>query len=181
MTSAQRPGRAAMTASTCGCTSDPCGCSSAPCGCCEGTQQLTPARECNRPGLAAIHYRVGTQGQFFETMKARLSTITVDGVEADGQTVTTFRPLVGLTTRDSSDPSIALLDGWACVGDVLSFYQERIANEGFLRTATERRSAMELARLIGYEPRPGVASSVFLAYMIDGSHTDPTVIPAGAR
>ena len=31
-------------------------------------------------------------------------------------------------------PSIALLDAWATVADVLTFYQERIANEGYLRT-----------------------------------------------
>ena len=47
---------------------------------------------------------------------------------------------------------IALLDAWATVGDVLTFYQERIANEGYLRTATERRSVLELARLVGYAP-----------------------------
>ena len=43
-------------------------------------------------------------------------------------------PLAGLTTRDPSDPSIALLDAWAVVADVLTFYQERIANEGYLPT-----------------------------------------------
>jgi len=63
-----------------------------------------------------------------------------------------------LKTRDPSDPAIALLDSWALVADVLSFYQERIANEGYLRTALERRSVLELARLIGYQLRPGVAA-----------------------
>src|SRR5204863_235282 len=63
--------------------------------------------------------------------------------------------------------SIALLDGWAMVGDVLTFYQERIANEGYLRTATERRSIFELARLVGYAPRPGVASSTYLAFTME--------------
>jgi hypothetical protein len=62
---------------------------------------------------------------------------------------------------------IALLDGWATVADVLSFYQERIVNEGYLRTATERRSIIELARLVGYRLRPGVAASVLLALTID--------------
>ena len=59
---------------------------------------------------------------------------------------------------------MALFDAWATIGDVLTFYQERIANEGYLRTATERRSVLELARLVGYQPRPGVAASVHLAY-----------------
>ena len=67
--------------------------------------------------------------------------------------------------------------------DVLTFYQERIANEGFLRTATERRSILELARLIGYELNPGVAASVYLAY--HGRHragrTRAVVVAAGTQ
>ena len=77
--------------------------------------------------------------------------MTIDLTGPDGKTVNTLQPLRSLTTREESDPSIALLDGWATVADVLGFYQERIANnEGYLRTATERRSVLELARLVGY-------------------------------
>ena len=96
-------------------------------------------------------------------------------------------PLVGLTTREASDSAIALLDAWAMVADVLTFYQERIANEGYLRTATERRSVLELARLVGYALRPGVASTAYLAYTIeeDRSVTPPkgmeVTIPAESR
>jgi len=158
-----------------------CGCGASTCGCCEGTQRLTPADTTNRPGLNALHYRVGVHGQFFESMKARLGTMTVDAPGADQQTFETFRPLTALTTRDTSDPAIALLDGWATVGDVLTFYQERIANEGYLRTATERRSVLELARLTGYALRPGVASTVYLAYTLDDTQVDPVEIPEGAR
>ena len=50
-------------------------------------------------------------------------------------------PLRNLKTRDPNDFAIALLDAWATVADVLTFYHERIANEGYLRTATERRSS----------------------------------------
>jgi hypothetical protein len=126
----------------------------------------------NRPGLPAFAYRIGTHATFLETMKARLSTLyweVPQGVlDSHGQPE--FRrvyPLHNLKTRDPGDPSIALLDSWAVVGDVLTFYQERIANEGYLRTATERRSILELARLIGYTLRPGVASTVYLAYTLD--------------
>jgi hypothetical protein len=90
-----------------------------------------------------------------------------------------FYPLRGLTTRTSDDPSIALLNSWATVADVISFYQERIANEGYLRTATERRSILELARLVGYALRPGVAASVYLAFTMENSHTGE--IPVGTR
>ena len=53
-----------------------------------------------------------------------------------------YPALRALTTRDNSDPTIAVLDAFAVMGDVLTFYQERIANEGYLRTATERRSIL---------------------------------------
>ena len=138
---------------------------SSTCGCCGSPVALTPVQ--NRPGLDRVGLRIGTHHTFFAEMRARLSS-------AD-------RPaLAGLTTHDPSDPSIALLDAWAAVGDVLSFYQERIGNEGYLRTATERRSLMEQSRLVGYRPRPGVAASVYLAYTIDPS-SGPVKIPAGSR
>lgn len=148
------------------------------CGCCEGTEPITPQSTANRPGLAALSYRIGTHAMFLETMKARLSSHCLGEDCAKGGGT---RPLAGLTTRDDSDPAIALLDAWSTVGDVLTFYQERIANEGYLRTATERRSVLELARLIGYAPRPGVAASVYLAYTIDDNTKEEVLIPTGAR
>ncbi len=162
-------------------TTNTCGCETETCGCCEGIQILTPQSTINRPGLSALNYRVGTHGAFLETMKARLTTMTVDAPGADGMTLETFAPLLELTTRDTGDFSIALLDGWATVADVLTFYQERIVNEGFLRTATERRSVIELSRLVGCTLRPGVAATVYLAYTIDENQTTPAQIPVGAR
>ena len=124
------------------------------CGCCKGISAETPVALQNRPGLSAIAYRVGTHSTFRETLHARLS--------GSGQPA-----LNGLTTRDNNDFSIALLDAWAMVGDVLTFYTERIANEAYLRTATERLSVLELARLINYELRPGVAAGTYLAFTIE--------------
>lgn len=124
------------------------------CGCCQGTEILTPQTTANRPGLPRLSYRAGTHAAFLETMKARLSS-------------SEFPELAGLKTRATSDPAVALLDSWALVADVLTFYQERIANEGYLGTATERRSVLELARLLGYKLRPGVAATVYLAYTLD--------------
>jgi len=145
-----------------------CESTSTPCGCCEGVEPLTPLPTFNRPGLPALSYRVGTHATFLETMKARLSS-------------SDYPALSALTVRDATDPAIAWLDAWAMVGDVLCFYQERIANEGYLRTATERRSVLELARLVGYRPRPGVAATVYLAYTIDDKYKEEAIIPPGSR
>jgi predicted phage baseplate assembly protein len=136
------------------------------CGCCEGISTVTPERVANRPGLDAIRYRVGTHATFLESM---IAALTLGGDPA----------LDGLTTRAADDPSLALLDAWATVADVLTFYQERIANEGYLRTAVERRSILELARLIGYALRPGVAASAYLAYTVEQGYE--IEIPAGSR
>ncbi len=138
------------------------------CGCCEGVISLTPASIENLPGLSALAYRVGTHGTFKTTMQAALS-----GEPA----------LRELTTREDDDPAIATLDGWATVLDVLSFYQERIANEGYLRTATERRSILEMARSIGYELRPGVAAGTFLAFKLETAPGAPlsAKIPTGTK
>lgn len=138
------------------------------CGCCEGIAAKTPLTLFNRPGLTQLHYRIGTHADFLESMIARLSSKD-------------YTALAGLTTRDADDPAIALLDAWAVVADVLTFYQERIANEGYLFSATERRSILELARLVGYKLHPGVASSVFLAYTLDDTFKEETTIPAGSR
>jgi len=151
-----------------------------PCGCCAGIEIVTPVSEVNPPGLSALSYRVGTYATFFETMLARLSNLYIDVAPADGgSNGTRFYPLRPLTTRDPSDPSIALLDAWAIVADVLTFYQERIANEGYLATATERRSILELARVVGYRLRPGVAASVYLAFTVSSGFKG--TIPHGTR
>lgn len=132
-----------------------------PCGCCTSATPLTPFATANPPGLRALVYRVGTFSSFLNAMKTRLSAVP------------------GLRTRNQDDFAIALLDAWATVGDVLTFYQERIANEGYLRTSTERQSIFELAKLVSYVPRPGIAATVYLAYTLEQNSS--AVIPAGSR
>lgn len=139
------------------------------CGCCDGLGRQTPLVVDNRPGLTAIAYRAGTHSAFKASMLARLSA-------AD------LRVLNELTTRAGSDFSIALLDAWAAIADIVSFYQERLANEGYLRTALERRSLVELANLVGYVPRPGVAATTHLAFEIDDTGLPGDVpVPPGTR
>ncbi|MEV1065958.1 putative baseplate assembly protein [Streptomyces sp. NPDC050263] len=126
-----------------------------------------PAPVWNRPGLPALSYRVGAHRQFLAAMLARLPAV---GDRA---------PLGALTAREPDDPSIALLDAWAVVADVLTFYQERIANEGFLRTAAEHESLVRLGRLVGHRPRPALAASAHLAYTVDPGTS--CVVPAGSQ
>jgi hypothetical protein len=138
------------------------------CGCCEGIAVETPMAIANRPGLSAIAYRVGTHSRFKASMIAQLS----------GSGLPELRKL---RTRDDDDFTIALLDSWALVCDVLTFYQERIANESYLLTATERGSIINLARLIGYKLRPGVAASTWLAFTLETGVGSPPSVTVDKR
>ena len=124
------------------------------CHCFEGLSVQTPIQINNRPGLEVVAYRVGTHAQFKKSLLARLS---LSGKAS----------LSGLTGRDNDDFTIGLMDAWSVVSDVFTFYQERIANESYLKTATERFSILELARMIGYELNPGVAASAYIAFTLD--------------
>lgn len=130
------------------------------CGCCTGLTAMTPLAVENRPGQNAIAYRVGTHSQFKQSLLSHLSN-------------SQFPQLQNLRTREDDDFTIALFDGWATVADVLTFYQERIANESYLRTATERVSLLNLARLIGYELRSGVAANAYLAFELETAPGTP--------
>ena len=130
------------------------------CGCCEPVDTDTTHE--NPPEQSALRYRTGAQPAILARMKRRIAQVELPDGAWSGT-----RPLLGLTTRSTRDPSIALLDAWACVCDVLSFYQERIANEGYIGTATERRSLIELAWALAYVPRPGVAAGTWLAFTVD--------------
>lgn len=144
------------------------------CDCCAGVSSETPARIDNAPGLSAIRYRAGRHGTFKASMLARLS----------GRPVAA---LAGLGARTDDDFTIAIADGFATMADVLTFYQERNANEAYIRTATERRSVLELARLIGYQVDPGAAADAWLAFLLDeplvptAPRTQPVTIAVGTK
>src|ERR1700751_6171487 len=89
----------------------------------------TPLPVFNRPGLTAIAYRIGVHAAFKQSMLTRLAT------------------LLGLHAHEDSGFTVALVDAVASMAEILSFYQERIVNESYLRTATERRSLVVLSRL----------------------------------
>jgi hypothetical protein len=134
-----------------------CGCGDiCTCGCCAGTSIATPIPEINAPGLSTIAYRTGTWATFKESMLARLSS-------------SDYPALAALKTRDDDDFSIALLDASAVALDILTFYQERLANESYLRTATQLYSLNQLSQLIGYQPSPGDSASVYLAFSLSAA------------
>jgi len=130
------------------------------CDCCAGIDVATPVQINNLPGLPAIVYRVGNYTQFKHSMQTRLADSDLPGVNS-------------LKTRQDDDFTIALLDSWAMVCDVLTFYQERTVNESYKRTATERASLLELAKLVRYNLQPGVAANTMVAFTVDVTPGSP--------
>lgn len=159
---------------TCGC-GPAGGCAAGTCGtdqpCCTGVQVETPQTARSAPGQPALAFRTGTHGQFLASMQARMSGPA-------------YPALSGLTARGIEDPALTLLDGAASLADVLAFHTERIADEGFLRTATDDDSLRLLTGLLGYRTRPGLAAQTYLAFTVDA---DPTatdtisLVPAGTQ
>lgn len=141
------------------------------CGCPTCRGRATPRPIANRPGLAAISYRSGRHGDF--------RTAMLDALPKRPE-----HALSRLRTRDSDDPAIALLDAFAVTCDVLTFYTERLANEAYLATATERTSLQELGALVAHRLGRGAAASTLLAFTAERppdlpprEGQDPGVLP----
>ena len=121
-----------------------------------------PRRPSNRAGLPRIAYRIGRYADFVEVIKR--------GIDAAPELAT-------WTHREPDDPGIALIEGAAILGDILTFYQEHYANEAYLRSAAWRESVAELVRLTGYRLAPGIGGRATFAFKVKGSA--PVTIRAG--
>ena len=141
------------------------------CGCCGGLAVSAPSASFARAGLAAVTIRTGTYWSFRDSLLARLTSAE-------------FGALADLKSRDPGvDFSIALIDAWATAGDVLTFYNERLASETFLGTAQERLSLHMMAELVGYRPGPGVSASAKLAFTMSEAPGAPAraELPSGIK
>lgn len=106
-------------------------------------------------------FRRDTYATIFARMRERARQTRV--VDSSG---TSSTPLDRLNIWAERDFSVSLLGAWAAVADVLMFYQERIACEGYLRTATQPRSLHELRRTQGQLPRPATSASTWLTLTV---------------
>jgi hypothetical protein len=124
----------------------------------------------NPPARDRIAYRVG---DFLSFRHALLSALTDDppGPVPKETQLTDWRPTA------EADLGVQMLEWWAYLADILTFYNERIANESYLRTATRPESLNRLIRTLGYRPRPGIAAHGDLAALVGGHR--PVTLPRG--
>jgi hypothetical protein len=115
----------------------------------------------NPAGLTSIRYRVGDYPAFRHALLLARSgeTALAEWHPADG------------------DLGLQMLEWWAYLADVLTFYNERIIQEGFLRTAVFPEDVRRIIRLLGYRPRPGIGATGVVAALTDS--TQPFVLPRG--
>jgi hypothetical protein len=73
-----------------------------------------------------------------------------------------FNP--GWTSTDPADLGVTLLELFAYLGDLFNFYIDRAANEGFLATASQRDSVLQIAGLLGYVPTSAIPATTTLTF-----------------
>ncbi len=64
--------------------------------------------------------------------------------------------------RSEADVGVVLMELLAAMADELSYYQDRVAAESTLATATQRVSVLRHARLVDYEPTPATVATTVL-------------------
>ncbi len=70
--------------------------------------------------------------------------------------------------RHPQDFGVMLIEMWAYVCDLISFYDEVLAHETYVRSARRRTSLRKLVAPLGYIPRPAVAALAELALFAEG-------------
>ena len=97
-------------------------------------------------------------------------------VNSGGKSVS--QPLARLDRNVPTDPTLALVDAFAEVADVLSFYQDRVLNEGYLSTAVEYRSLALIGRGLGETTGMHIGATAEIAVFAQPG--DPVIVPKGS-
>ncbi len=107
--------------------------------------------------MTEISYRAGTFSSFYERALDLMSEPTINGEE---------NPLARINHGRDDGIVQSFAAAWAVLGDILTFYQERIINEGYLRTATEEFSVRNIVALLDYVPRPALSARTVLCLTV---------------
>jgi hypothetical protein len=132
---------------------------------------MFPQAVYNPPALSAISYRPGDYIGFRHALLQALPGEEELTELSNGQVVQIWRPGV------EGDLALQMVEWWAYLSDVLTFYNERAANEAYLRTALLPESVNRLIQLLGYRPRPALGARVTLAALVNG--TKPVTLAKG--
>jgi hypothetical protein len=122
----------------------------------------------NPPGLTSIAYRVGDYVAFREALL--LAPTVATGLPAE-TSLSLWRP------NATGDLALQMVEWWAYLADILTFYNERHANDSYLNTYEQAANLDLLIRVLGYRPRPGIGARATLAALVTGF--SPITLPQG--
>ena len=138
---------------------------------CDDLQLPAPT---NLPELDYISYRIGDYVSFRQAVLTPLAgeeTLSVDG-----------QPV--WRTDGVGDLAVMVAEWFAYVGDIVAFYNEQIANQDYLRTASLPQSVQNLIAILGYRPRPAIGAYGSLAALLSPGPTfggQGITLPAGLQ
>jgi len=128
---------------------------------CEGQAPKIPT---NRPQQSQIRFRFGTYAEFRRALLAPV---------AGEQSLSAWR------TQGAGDLAVMLAEWFAYLADILTFYDERIANQAYLRTADLDASVKRLIAILGYRPRPAIGAKGMLAALVTSNQS--SILPRGLQ
>lgn len=82
-------------------------------------------------------------------------------------------------TSSEGDFGVMLVELFSYMGDILSFYGDRLAQEAYLPTATQRQSILNLAQLLGYSATTGSAATGTVT--LQNTTSSSIIVPAGTQ
>lgn len=122
---------------------------------------------------AQISAKLGDYASFKAEMLAAIPRVVVETSKG-----AFTRPLARLDLKIPTDPTLAMVDAFAAVADVISFYQDRVLNEGYLGTAIDYSSLALLARSVGESPGAYIGATAEIALFAQPGA--PVTVPQGA-
>jgi predicted phage baseplate assembly protein len=136
----------------------------------------TTAAPTNLPGLPQIAYRIGDYVSFRQAVLTPLFTPAELTLSINGAPV--------WRTDGQGDLAVMIAEWFAYIADIISFYNERIANQDYLRTASLPESVNNLIALLGYRPRPAIGAVGTLAALLSPGQSfgnAPILLPQGLQ
>jgi hypothetical protein len=102
------------------------------------------------------------------------------GLKADLISLVNTRTGLAWDAADPNDLGSVLIETFAYMGDIMSYYLDRIANETSIDTATQRSNLLSFAALYGYKPTGPIPATVRISFT-NLQDTDTIDIPIGTQ
>lgn len=83
------------------------------------------------------------------------------------------------TDLRQSDAGVVILELLAQGLDILSYYQDTMANEAFLVTAEQRENVLKWCQMLGYSPRNSTPARFKQVFVLSSPQPTDTIIPQG--